>query len=61
MPPARGSRRGIPAPGLLPILDVVTKHVAAIKLYEHEGWVRVRRVNTKTEAFLVCGPLPAGA
>ena len=33
--------------GLYPILDVVTEHVEAIRLYEHEGWICVGQVTTK--------------
>lgn len=51
--------------GLYPILDVVTEHVAAIRLYEHEGWIRLGQVTTKLrsgyeiEELVFRGPITA--
>jgi hypothetical protein len=45
---------------------VVITHVAAIRLYEHEGWIHVRQVNTELrsgdeiEEFVFCAPLASG-
>ena len=33
--------------GLHPILDVVTKHIEAINLYEHSGWTRLGQVTAR--------------
>ena len=51
--------------GLYPILDVVTEHVEAIRLYEHEGWICVGQVTTKLrsghviEELVFRGPINA--
>jgi GNAT superfamily N-acetyltransferase len=37
---------------LWPILDVITKHTAAIRLYESCGWVRAGQVTTKVREGL---------
>jgi GNAT superfamily N-acetyltransferase len=51
--------------GLWPILDVVTVHRAAIKLYEQVGWTRAGQVTARfsdgheLEEVVLIGPSPA--
>jgi GNAT superfamily N-acetyltransferase len=48
--------------GLTPILDVVTRHQAAVALYENAGWIRLGAVNfdlpdgTTAEEFVYRAP-----
>ena len=48
--------------GLKPILDVVDRHVAAIRLYESNGWIRLGQVTVTfgrgvpIEEFVFIGP-----
>ncbi len=50
--------------GLWPILDVVTSHRSAIKLYEASGWVCAGEVTsrfgdgTSLDEFVYLGPFP---
>lgn len=50
--------------GLWPILDVVTEHREAIRLYEKEGWIRAGQVTAKfgdgieLEEIVFLGPVP---
>ncbi len=51
--------------GLLPVLDVVTEHHAAIALYERCDWIRIGRVTARfrdggeLEEFVYVAPPPA--